>query len=448
MSIELIAVVMFGTMLVLLMTGLPLTFVLGATGAGALILFRGIDALIVPVLTLWGLTNTFIFVAVPLFILMGVVLERSGVSENLFQVMYIWAGSVKGGLAIGIVIVCILFAAMCGTSGAATVSLGLIAIPPMLKREYDTTLVTGTIQAGGALGFLIPPSVMMIIYGMIGKVSVGRLYAAGLFPGLLLASLYIAYIGVRCLIQPKLGPAMPPEERQFTLIQKLAYTRLAVLPVLLIVTVLGSMFTGMASPTEASAVGVAGALILAAVHRRMSFTMLKEAMFRSTRIMGMVMWVALSAIVFSAAFDYFGGAKLIEKLFLSLQLGPWGILILIQLSFFVLGSFLEDTGILFITLPIYIPIVIAQGIDPIWFGTLFVMNMQMAYLTPPFGLNLFYMKGVVADLYNSGDIRKLISMAEIYRSIIPYVLLQAVGLALVMVFPQIALWLPNKLFGS
>lgn len=448
MSLEVIAGLMVVSMLLLLTTGLPIAFILGATSMAFLLLFEGPRTFAMPILMSWGLMNTFVFVAVPLFVFMGAMLERSGVTDDLFEFIYRWAGPVRGGLAMGIVLICVIFAAMAGTSGAATVSLGLIAIPSLIKRGYDKRLVTGTIQAGGALGFLMPPSVMMIIYGMLAKVSVGKLYAAGVFPGLLQASFYVAYVGIRCLIQPEVGPAMPKEERTFTLRQKLASAKAIVLPALLIVAVLGSMAMGMTSPTEASAIGAFGAVITATFYRRLSFANFKDALFRTARIMGMVMWVALAAAVFSAGFNYMGGPGLVEEVFAGMQLGRWGILIIIQLSFFVLGTFMDDIAILFITLPIYVPIVIAQGFDPVWFGILYVMNMQMAYLTPPFGYNLFYMKGVVSELHNSGDIPQPISMADIYRSVIPFVVLQAVGLALVMVFPQIAMWLPNKLFGS
>lgn len=448
MSIEMIALLMLGITLLLLLTGLPLAFVLGATGIGFLLFLEGPHALILPVMSIWGLMNIFVFIAVPLFIFMGVMLERSGVADDLFEMIYRWAGPVRGGLAIGMVLICVIFAAMAGTSGAATVSLGLIAIPSLIKRGYDKSMVTGTIQAGGALGFLIPPSAVMIIYGMLGKVSVGRLFAAGVFPGMILAGLFIAYIGVRCLIQPKLGPAMPPEERTFTLREKLVSTRALALPALLIVGVLGTIAAGICSPTEASAIGAAGALVVAAVHRRLSVANFKDALYRTARMMGMIVWVAYAAIVYSTVFDYFGGTELIAGIFTTMQLGPWGVLIIIQLSFFLLGMFLDDTAILFVCMPIYIPLVAQMGFDPVWFGVLYVINMQMAYITPPFGYNLFYMKGIAADLFSSGDISKEISLGDIYRSIIPFVALQAIGLAVVMIFPQVALWLPNKLFGS
>ena len=230
--------------------------------------------------------------------------------------------------------------------------------------------------------------------------------------------------------------------------EKLISTRAAILPILLIVLVLGTIALGICSPTEASAIGAIGALICAAVRRRLSFTALKSALYRTIRVNGMVVWVALASICFSTVFDYLGATKMIEALLEGLALGPWGILVLIQLGFFLLGCFLDDTAILFICMPIYIPIVVHQGFDPVWFGVLYVINMQMAYLTPPFGYNLFYMKGIVAELFNTGTISKEISMGDIYRSIIPFIALQALGLVLVMIFPQIALWLPTKLLGG
>jgi len=448
MSIEIVALLMLASTLLLLMTGLPMAFTLGAVGMVFVLLLMGPAAMHIPLYTLWGLMNNFLFIAIPMFIFMGVVLEKSGLADDLFQMIYTWAGPVKGGLAMGIVVICVIFAAMAGTSGAATVSLGMIAIPSLLRRGYDKKLVTGTIQAGGALGFLIPPSVTMIIYGLIGQVSVGKLYAAGIFPGLLLTGLFIAYIGIRCLFQPGLGPAMPKEERNFTLKQKVVSMQAVILPILLILAVLGSMFAGIATPTEAAGIGAAGALVVAAVHRRMSFAVLKETMFRTGRVVGMVMWVAFAAIAYSAIFDFLGGGKLIQQLIASMQLSPWGVLIIFQLTFFILGFFLDDIAILFLVMPIYIPIIAELGFDPVWFGVLYVINAQMAFLTPPFGYNLFYMKAVSTELFNSGDIAERITMGEIYRSIVPFVALQMTGLILCMIFPQIVLWLPNRLYGS
>ncbi len=447
MSVGLITALMVGTALALLVTGLPLAFILGAVGMGFALFLVGPQTLSMAVYSTWGLMNYFIFIAVPAFIFMGCILERAGIADDLFEMIHRWMGPVRGGLAMGVVLICVVFAAMSGVSGAATVTMGVIALPAMIKRGYDKVMATGSIQAGGALGFLIPPSVVMIIYGMIAKVSIGKLFMAGIFPGLLLAILFIVYIGIRCFFQPRVGPALPPEERA-TMREKLISTRAAILPIILIVVVLGTIALGICSPTEAAAIGAIGALVCAAVRRRLSFTVVKDALYRTFRVNGMVVWVALASISFSTVFDYFGATKLIETLLGSLALGPWGILILIQLSFFLLGCFLDDTAILFICMPIYIPIIVHQGFDPIWFGVLYVINMQMAYLTPPFGYNLFYMKGIVADLFSTRTISKEISMGDIYRSIIPFIALQALGLALVMIFPQIALWLPSKLFGG
>jgi tripartite ATP-independent transporter DctM subunit len=380
---------------------------------------------------------------------MGVMLEKSGVTEKMFQTVYLWAGGIRGGLAIGVVFICVILAAMCGIGGVATVTLGMVAIPPLLNRGYSLRMVTGCIQAGGALGILIPPSIVMVLYSMITKVSVGRLFAGGLFPGLLLALFYIIYIAVRCYIQPSMGPAMPKEERnQVSLTEKLVSLQSLILPVMLIFIALGSIFMGVASPTEASALCAVGAIGTAAINRRLTFSAFKEALFQTSRIMGMAMWIAFASFVFASVFNYLGGTELIEGIFDALHLGPWGVLILIQLSFFVLGAFLDDTAILFICMPVYAPIIVAEGFDPIWFGVLYVVNMQMAFITPPFGYCLFFMKGCVDELFKAGSIKNQIPMSEIYRSIIPYVLMQAVGLAVCMIFPQIILWLPNKIFGG
>jgi len=447
MSTELILGLLAGLTILLLVTGLPLAFILGSVGIVFLLLLEGPHTLIMPILNLWGLMGTFIFIAIPLFIFMGLILQRSGIADDLFEVVYRWAGPLPGGLAMGVVFICIIIAAMSGTSGAATVSMGFIAIPPMLKRGYDRTMVTGTVQAAGALGFLIPPSVTFIIYAMVAGVSVGRLFASGIFPGLMLAGMFIIYIGIRCRLQPHMGPPLPPEERTFTLRQKLVATRGIVLPALLVLAVLGSIFAGICSPTEASALGAAGAIICAIIRRRLTFTNFKEALFGTARTNGMVMWIVLSATVYGAIFDYFGASELIENLLVGSQLGPWGVLIVILLSFFIFGCFLDETAVLFIVMPIYLPILLNLGFDLIWFGVLYVLIDQTAYLTPPFGYNLFYMRGITRDLFRTGNISEEVPMIDIYRSVIPFIVLQLIGCAIVMIYPQIALWLPNKLFG-
>jgi len=324
---------------------------------------------------------------------------------------------------------------MSGVSAAATVSLGLIALPSMLERKYNKVMVTGAIQAGGALGILIPPSVTMIVFAVFAEVSVGRLFMAGVLPGLFTAAIFIVYILVRCGLRPSLGPPLPVDERA-SWREKVVSLRQIGLPVLIVLGVLGSIYLGIATPTEAASVGVLGVIISAAVYRRLNWTMLKEAGFDSLRLTVMIMWISFGAYCYSAIYTALGATKVVEQVLSLMPGGAWGVIIGMQLSFFVLGCMLDPIGIIMITAPIYLPLVTSLGFDPVWFGILYTMNMEMGFLTPPFGFNLFYMKAIVPPS---------ITMLDIYRSVIPFVGLQALSLAIVMVFPQIAMWLPGTM---
>jgi len=431
-----VTVLMFAFIILLMLTGLPLTFVMGALGVGFALLLWGPAGLNTLYYAVFGIMDSFILSAIPLFLFMGLVLQKSGIAEDLFDTVHRWAGGLRGGLGMGVIVICAIFAAMVGVTGAATVSMGIIALPAMLKRKYDKRIATGLIQAGGALGILIPPSVPMIMYAYISGVSVGKLFAGGVIPGFMLATMHIIYIGVRCYLQPEIGPALPPEERSNWKV-KVASLKNVVLPIILITMVLGFIFFGIASPTEASAVGAFGALICAAVRRRLNWKLIKETGFRSLRITGMVFWIIFAAVAFSRIYTGLGAPAMIQEIMVDLAIGPWGILIIVQVIFFILGMFLSDGAILFICMPIFIPIALSQGFDTTWFGVLYVMNMEMAYLTPPFGYNLFYMKGIVPPEINIGDI---------YRSVIPFVALQAVALGIAMVFPKLVTFLPDLLF--
>ncbi len=436
MSVELISVIMFGSMMLLLILGLPITFALGAVGILTAVTLWSPQAVELFYFSTTHLASYFMLVAIPLFLYMGIILEGSGITDDLFEMIHLWSGGINGGLAVGTIIVCVIIAAMAGVAGAATVTMGIIALPAMLKRGYDKSIATGTIQAGGALGFLIPPSVVAIMYALLAKVSLGKLFAGGVLPGLLLAGFYIAYILIRCKFQPHLGPALPLAERA-TWREKFISLRGLIMPIFLIFAVLGLIVLGVTSPTEASAVGVLGAILCAALHRRLSRSLIIDSLYRTMKITGMVMWVVIAAMCFAKVYSGLGAIDLVESVITGTGLGSWGILIIIQLSFFLLGMFLDDTAILFITCPLYVPIITSLGFDPVWFGILYIVNMQMAFLTPPFGLCLFYLKGVAPPE---------ITMGDLYRSVWPFVLLQALGLTLIIIFPQIALWLPNLLW--
>ena len=435
MSIELLSILFFGALLLFLLLGLPLSFVLGGVSMIFIYFTWGPEAFYMVAAQTWGAMNKFTLVAIPLFIFMAMILERSGVAKGLYEMMYLWFGPLAGGLAIGTVVICAIFSAMCGISGAAVVSMGTIALPSMLERNYDKELALGCINSGGGWGILIPPSVIMILYALISGESVGRLFAGGVFPGLMLLVLVSSYIAIRCYFQPRLGPALPREERG-DWNRKIAALKAVILPIGIVFMVLGSIIGGVTTPTEAAAMGVLGAIISALVYRQFSWGLMKEAAMRTLRLTGMIMWILFGAYCFSAAYHGMGANQLMENLMQHIPGGPWGTIIFIQFIIFLLAMVLDPAGIMMITVPVFLPIVKALGFDPLWFGILFVINMEIGYMTPPFGFNLFYLKGIVPP-----DI----TMGDIYRSVIPYTLVESVGLALVMIFPQIAIWLPNQL---
>jgi tripartite ATP-independent transporter DctM subunit len=436
MSIELLTFLFFFSLLVFLLLGSPLSFVLGGVSIVFLYFTWGPESFYMVAAQSWGAMNKFTLVAIPLFIFMAMILERSGTANDLYEMMYLWFGPVRGGLAIGTVAICAIFAAMCGISGAAVVSMGTIALPSMMKYNYDKELALGCINAGGSLGILIPPSVIMIIYSLLSGDSVGRLFAGGVLPGLLIAVMLALYIGLRCLFQPHLGPSLPAEERG-DWGRKFRALKAVILPLLIVVMVLGSIVFGITTPTEAAGAGVLGALISGLVYRQLTWTRIKEASLRTFRLTGMIMWILFGAYCFSAAYHGMGAPGLVENLMKHIPGGAWGSMIFIQAVLFFLGMVLDPAGIMMITAPIFLPVIKAHGFDPLWFGILFTINMEIGYMTPPFGFNLFYLKGIVPPG---------ITMGDIYRSVIPYTVVEAAGLALVMIFPSLATWLPSKLF--
>ncbi len=432
-----VTAIMFASMLILMLIGTPLAWALLISGVGSAYFMWGPAGLDLLVNSAFGIMDNFLLVSLPLFIFMGLVLQRSGITDDLFSMMHKLMGGIPGGLGIGTVIICALIAVMAGVSGAATVSLGIIALPAMLKRGYNKRLVTGTIMAGGALGFLIPPSILMIIYAFLAKESVGKLFAAGIVPGLLLALIYIVYILVRCRINPSLGPPVAHQERA-DINEKIKNLRHIILPGLLIATVLGCIVFGITSPSEASAIGAAGALLLAALHGRLNLEMLKDVLLSTTKLMGMLTWITLAAVFFSRIYTGLGAGMMVGDIIQDMDLSPDIVILSMLMCFFLMGMFLDDFAILFITVPLFVPIVRDFGYDTTWFAILFILSMQSAYLTPPFGFNLFYMRSVAP---------KEITIIDIYKSSLPFVTLQILGLVLVFLFPEIALWLPARLFG-
>ena len=434
MSIEHITIILVLSALILFTTGFPIAFALGSVGLVYSLVFFGPSFLPVIAQAALGSMTSFMMVAIALFILMGMILKNSGVANGMYEAMYKWMGPLNGGLAIGTVLICTALAAMVGIISAGIITAGVIAMPEMFRRKYDKRMVMGSIMSGGVLGTLIPPSVPMILYALYARESVGRLFAGGLIPGLILSTLYCSYIGIRCALNPKMGPALPVEERA-SWKEKSISVKEAILPVLLIVSVLGSIFLGLATPTEASAIGAFGAFLCTVIYRKFSWGMLKVACYDTMRLLGMILWIMVGIGVFNSFFMAIGGIHLVENLVIGVN--PWAVLIGMQFSLFLLGMVLDDYAIVMIATPLYAPVIVSLGFNPVWFGVIFIMNMGMAMLTPPYGFATFYMKGIVP---------KDILMSDIWRAVIPFVGLQAVGLALVIAFPQLVLWLPGLIF--
>ena len=364
---------------------------------------------------------------------MVMLLERSGVAEDLYQAMYLWMGQLRGGLAAGTVGICTIMAAMTGLSATGVVTMGLVALPAMFKRGYQKSLVLGSIMAGGGLGSLIPPSTVMIFYAYVAEISIGQLFIAGVVPGIMLSGLFITYILGRAWLQPSIAPGIPREERA-SWKEKMVSLKSVVLPAMVIVMVLGSIFTGLTTITEAAAMGVIGALISAAIYRKLRWGIFKEAVYRTVRISGMVMWIIVGAKAFTSLYIGSGAPDIVANIFTMLPGGEYAPVIMMQVIWLVMGCFLDPAGIIMITGPLFIPIIKALGFNLIWFGIVFILQVEIAYLTPPFGFNLFFLKGVTPSY---------ITMEDLYRSILPFVFLQLTALVILIIFPQLALWLPR-----
>jgi len=426
-----------GGLVVGLVTGLPMAFALASSSIIVAWIFVGPMSLPFVATNIFGMMSNMVLVAMPLFIFMACVLEKCGVAHALYNFMQQLLGGVRGGLSMGTVLICTLIAAMSGVTTTGVVTMGIIALPIMLKHGYSKSIAIGPILAGGALGILIPPSVSLIIYGMIARVSIGRLFAAGIIPGVMLSILFLSYIGIRCYFQPHLAPALPRDQR-VSLKEKILLAKGLILPAILIFSVLGSIFLGIASPTEAAAVGAAGALVSAAINGRLNWQMIKEASYRTMAVNGMIMWILFGTSCFTSIFFRTGGTKLVQDAIIGAGLEPiqfFAIALVIMISF---GFFVDEITEMMIIVPILLPIVIELGYDPVWFGILFMVEEEMDYLTPPFGFTLFYMKGVAPPE---------VSMGDIYRSILPFIAIQFVVMLVILFFPQITLWLPDVLFG-
>jgi tripartite ATP-independent transporter DctM subunit len=434
MSLELITALYFIVLFIFLFMGLPVAFGLGGTAVLFAMVFEPRALLSVPS-AFYSTPWNSVLVTVPLFLFMGALIRFSGVAEAAYDAVYKLIGHIHGGLAMGTVQVCTVFAAVTGITPPATTTMGQIAYPSMMRYKYDRSIAIGSIAAGGALGALIPPSVPFIFYGLLAKVSIGDLFMAGVVPGLMLATFYVIYIGVRCRIQPHLGPALPADQK-FTRQEKF----LAVFSIwpfaLLIAIVLGVIWGGIATPAEAAAFGATGAFLINLVYGRLTREVLVDSLVSTIKLSGMGLWILIGATIYLNVFNSMGSQDLLTNLVLSMPGGGTGILLMMMLIILVLGMVMDDWAIILLCTPLFIPIIDELGIDKLWFGALFIVNIQIAYLTPPFGFVLFWIKGVLPS-----DV----SMGDVYNSVGPFVVIQIFGLLLVFLFPAIATWLPYAL---
>jgi len=435
LSYEAIAIIMFAGMMLMLLTGQRVFGAIGFISAAAALLLWGDGAIEMPYTAAWKLFKWYPMLTLPLFIYMGFMISESGIANDLYKMFHVWFGGIKGGLAIGTMGMMVAISAMNGLSVAGMAIGATIALPEMLRRGYDKRMITGVVQAGSSLGILVPPSVVMVLYGMIARQPVSKLWLAGIIPGLMMATLFILYIAIRCRLQPNLGPALPKEEREIPFKEKLALLKAGLIPFAIFFTMTGLFLMGIASLVECSAVGALGATLAAFYKKNLNRKIIEVTLRKTLGVSCMFMWIILAALCFGAVFDGIGAVKAIESLFIERwNLSPWGVLIMMQISYIFMGMFLDDTAMLVIVAPLYVPLIIALGFDPIWYGVLYTITCQIAYMTPPFGYNLFLMRAMAP---------KEISLVDIYRSIIPFVIVMCIGLALVMIFPEIATWLPE-----
>ncbi|OIP16243.1 MAG: C4-dicarboxylate ABC transporter [Comamonadaceae bacterium CG_4_9_14_3_um_filter_60_33] len=440
MSYEMIALLMFSSLMLLLFTGQRVFAAIGFVGAAASMALWGVGGVDIAFSSAIKLMRWYPLLTLPMFIFMGYVLSESRIADDLYKMFHVWFGGLNGGLAVGTIGLMVLISAMNGLSVAGMAIGATIAMPELLRRGYDKRMVTGVIQAGSSLGILVPPSVVLVLYAMIARQPVGQLWLAGLFPGLMMAGLFVLYIVIRCKLNPSLGPALPLAERAVPIAEKLRLLGAGALPILIFITMMVPFVKGWTSLVESSAIGALTALVAAVVRRRMTWVVFETSVRQTLGISCMFMWIILAALCFGAVFDGLGAVKAIEGLFIGqLGLSPWGILILMQLSYLILGTFLDDTAMLVIVAPLYVPLVGSLGFDLIWYGILYTITCQIAYMTPPFGYNLFLMRAMAPPG---------ITIRDIYASIWPFVGVMVLALVLVMAFPQIALWLPNYVYGN
>ncbi|MDJ0626716.1 MAG: TRAP transporter large permease subunit [Rhodobacter sp.] len=438
MDIATATFVILAAMAGLLIFGVPLAFVSGAIAVVLAVTQFGWNALFIVGSRTVDFLDTFALVAVPMFVLMASIMEKSGVARDLYRAFHVWAGSVSGGIGVVTTFVAVILGATTGIIGGEIVLLGLIALPQMLALGYDRKLAIGTITAGGSLGTMIPPSIILIFYGLTAEVSISHLFLATLMPGLMLASFYIAYTLIRCGRNPAMGPALRPEERDMPLGEKLALFKGVILPLGVAGSVLVSIYAGFASITESAALGAFGAAVAAWVRNEFSLTMLRAVLEQALRTCGMVFWLVFGTNALIGVYNLMGGITFASEVLAGVSQEPAVILAVMIGVFALLGFFIDWIGILFLTMPIFLPVLTQLGYDPIWFGIVFNLSMQIAYLTPPFGPACFYLKGAAGDS---------VSLQEIFAAQWPFIGLQVLALLIVVLWPDLSLWLPLLVYG-
>lgn len=440
MSYEMIALMMFSSMLVMLLTGQRVFGAIGFVAAVSGYFLWGVGGGEMAFNSAMKLMKWYPLLTLPMFIYMGYMLSETRIADDLYQMFHVWMGPMPGGLAIGTIFLMVVISAMNGLSVAGMAIGATIALPELLRRGYDKIMVTGVIQAGSSLGILVPPSVVLVLYAMIARQPVGQLWLAGVFPGLMMASLFVLYVVVRCYFQPHLGPTLSEEERNVSWAEKFRLLRAGITPLLIFFSMTGLFLMGITSLVESSAVGAVAATLAALFKGRLTREAMENTLRKSLGVSCMFMWIILAALCFGSVFDGLGAVKAIEGFFVErLGLTPWEILIMMQVSYLLMGMFLDDTAMLVIVAPLYVPLVGHLGFDLVWYGILYTITCQIAYMTPPFGYNLFLMRAMAPPE---------VTLSDIYRSITPFVAVMVFGLALVMAFPQIAMWLPNHVYSN
>jgi tripartite ATP-independent transporter DctM subunit len=437
MGIEAISLLMLTAfVLLILVLGMPIAFATGLIAVVFCALFADIDSLAIVTFRTYGFVNSYVLLSVPMFLMMAAILDKSGVAHDLYDALKIWAGRLPGGVGVMTLIAASVMAAMTGIIGGEVILLGLVALPQMLRLGYNSKLAVGIVCAGGSLGTMIPPSLVLVFYGLTTSTSIGDLFLASTVPGMVLAVIYIAYVLIRCGLNPKLGPPAPPSVRNIPFTAKLAALKKVVLPLMIIFSVLGSIYTGITSVSEAAAMGVFGVIIAAAIRRTLSFTMLRDALYTTMSTCGLLIWLSIGANAMVGVYNLLGGITYLKSIMTGLPFDPIGVILIMMAIFLLLGMFMDWFSIMLLTMPIFAPTVTALGYDLIWFGVLFNITMQVGYLSPPFGQAAFYLKSVAPPE---------ISLNHIFASVLPFIALQIVGLIIVLFIPDVAMFLPRLL---